>query len=143
MKTPKIPNNSLTEEITEIVSLCEELESEYGEDASWFSPPTSEEEIVNWENENNVSIPESYKEWLRFSDEATILNTLAHFYGPQKFRTNFNDMPDDLVEIGNLLGDGQRLCFSKSTGNIIRYDHGHIREYDNLAPVLNQLLDTI
>lgn len=34
MNIPMIPNNSLTDEITEIVSLCKELESEYGENAS-------------------------------------------------------------------------------------------------------------
>lgn len=143
MEIPTIPNNSLTEEIKEIVCLCEQLAPEYGEDASWFSPAASEEEINEWEKDNKLTIPESYKEWLRFSGEARILNTLARFYGPQKFRINLKDIPDNLVEIGDLLGDGQRLCFSKSTGNIIRYDHGDIREYDSLKPVLNQLLDTI
>jgi hypothetical protein len=46
MKVPKIPNNSLTEEIKEIVSLCEQLAPEYGEKVSWFLPPESDEEIT-------------------------------------------------------------------------------------------------
>ena len=41
MEIPKIPNNGLTEEIKEIVSLCEQLVPEYGEKASWFLPPES------------------------------------------------------------------------------------------------------
>ena len=57
-----IPNNSLTEEIRDIVELCEELAPEYGSDASWFLAPASESEISKWECKNNVSIPESYKE---------------------------------------------------------------------------------
>ena len=59
MNIPNIPNNSITEEIKEIIALCEELEAEYGKDASWFSDPVSETEIAKWERENKMIIPES------------------------------------------------------------------------------------
>ena len=62
MNIPNIPNNSMTEEIKEIIALCEELEAEYGKDASWFSDSASEIEITKWECENKIIIPESYKE---------------------------------------------------------------------------------
>ena len=75
------------------------LAPEYGEKASWFLPPESDEEITKWENENNISIPETYKEWLAFSSEVNILNTIAHFYPPCKFRINSKLISDDLDKI--------------------------------------------
>ena len=59
-----IPHNSLMEKIKELVRLCEQIASDYGDDASWFKQPASDEMISNWENKHNVFIPETYKEWL-------------------------------------------------------------------------------
>ena len=84
-----IPNNSLTEEIRDIVELCEELAPEYGSDASWFLAPASESEISKWECKNNVSIPESYKEWLMFSNGSQIINNTAHFFGLKQIAINY------------------------------------------------------
>ena len=140
MKIPKIPNNSLSEEITEIVSLCEQLAPEYGEDASWFLPPTSEEEIVNWENENNVSIPESYKEWLRFSSESQLRNVLAHFYNIEKIRLNSKGTRNDLVKIADLMGDGETLYFSKNSGKFVWDDHGNEEEVADFKLVLKEII---
>ena len=33
----------------------------------FFNEGTSEEEIKQWEENNKIKIPETYKEWLRFS----------------------------------------------------------------------------
>jgi hypothetical protein len=52
-------------------------------------------------------------------------------------------LPDDYIDIGELIGDGQYLCFSKSTGKLIWYDHGDSLEYDNFKDVLNSILDLI
>jgi len=138
-----IPNNSLTEEIKEIVALCEELAPEYGEDASWFSEPVSEDEIIEWERENKTTIPESYKEWLMFSNGSQIINDTAHFFGVKMFDAYNDYIPDDYVVIGELIGDGELLCFSKTTGKIIRYNHGKSIEYQNFKEVLNLILNII
>lgn len=140
MKVPKIPNNSLTEIIKEIVELCKQLAPEYGEDASWFLPPVSEEEISQWETENKLVIPDSYKEWLAFSSESQVRNVLAHFYEPEKFRINSDGIPDDYVEIADLIGDGERLCFSKTTGKLIWFDHGKTEEMNNFKDVLKEII---
>ncbi len=140
MKTPKIPNNSLTEEITEIVSLCEKLESEYGENASWFSPPELDEEITKWEKENAISIPLSYKEWLAFSSESQLRNVLAHFYNIKKIRLNSKGTRNDLVEIADLIGDGEALYFSKSNGKFVWDDHGDVEEIDDFKLVLKEII---
>ena len=53
MYIPEIPQNSLTDEITQIVELSKKLENEYDFE---FDPPLSEEKIILWEKENNIAI---------------------------------------------------------------------------------------
>ena len=36
-----IPHNSLMEKIKELVRLCKQIASDYGDDASWFKQPAS------------------------------------------------------------------------------------------------------
>ena len=92
MVVPNIPNNSLTEEIKEIVSLCQQLEDRYD---SYFNPPASEEEIIAWENEHGITIPETYKDWLRFSNGSEIIMTPA----PEEKKSAFElEWPDDEEE---------------------------------------------
>lgn len=141
MVVPNIPNNSLTEEIKEIVSLCQQLEPRYGKKATYFNPPATEEEIIAWENEHGITIPETYKDWLRFSNGSVIRNELAVFWGVRMIGSCDQFLPNDLVTIGELIGDGEYLCFSKKTGKIIWEDHGKMREYDNLNEVINEILD--
>ena len=143
MNVPKIPNNSLTEEITELVSLCEQLFPDYGEKTMWFFPPEPKSEIMKWETEHGVTIPPSFKEWLEFSSDAQILHDTAIFYGVDMFGYSKQYLPEDYIDIGKLIGDGQYLCFAKSTGKLIWYDHGDSLEYDNFKDVLNSILDLI
>jgi hypothetical protein len=123
MEKSKIPeNNSLKKEIEEIVKLCEKAIPEYGEKASFFNEGASEEEMKQWEENNEIRIPESYKEWLRFSLDCQIRQNLAGFYFPR-----FSEIvPSDLVIIGWLIGDGELLCFSKENGNFIRWFEGKV-----------------
>ena len=102
-------NNSLKEEIEEISRLCEKAIEEYGENASFFEEPVSEEEMNDWEKNNNAKIPESYKEWLRFTRKCRIVGNTARFWGPSEFHSRF--VPDDLIIIGEMIGDGEVVCF--------------------------------
>lgn len=49
--------NDMKKEFDEIVKLCREKAEEYGEHASYFMEPATEEEIVKWEEENNIKMP--------------------------------------------------------------------------------------
>ena len=63
-----IPHNGLMEKIKELVCLCEQIASDYGDDASWFKQPASDEMISNWENKHNVFIKKlqnKMKKWLK------------------------------------------------------------------------------
>lgn len=135
-----IPNNSLTEKIKDLVRICEQIAADYGDDASWFKQPTSDEVVSNWENKNNDFIPETYKEWLSFTNEAQIKNTLAHFYGPDKFVMNSIGLSEDLIVIADLVGDGEQLCFSKITKDFVWIDHCDLEIINDFGDVLSEII---
>lgn len=142
MEVPKIPENSLTEEIKELVELCRKLEPDYGGRAFSFAPPASEEEIADWERKNGISIPESYKDWLRFSNGSVI--DWDCFYSLEQLIVGINIegvVNNDLVIIGNMIGNGTFICFSRTTNKICREDHGEITEFGDFKSVLNHVMD--
>lgn len=123
--------------IGRIVEQCNALGMDY---KSVFYAPASEEDVSQWESDNGIKIPESYKEWLRFSNGAIIRDQLAHFYGIEGFEVGNPDYPEDCVIIGDLIGDGERLAFSKTTGRILRINHGRVREYADFALFLTRMV---
>ena len=120
---PEIPNNSLTENLKKLVQLTQQLNDEY---SFYYSSPLSETEIAEIERTNNISLPSSYKEWLMFSNEATICGAIAEFYDIKKIINSPNFVHGDTVIIGSMIGDGEIICFSKSDGVIFTNDHEEI-----------------
>lgn len=143
MNVPQIPENSLKEKIEILLKLCAIAEKDFGEDAFEFNEPASVYEIEKWEKENEISIPDSYKEWLAFSKNSMIRDSLAIFYGPEEFITDNEDksydVPDDCIVIGELGGWGESLCFSSQTGIIKSFNDGE--EYD--SPDFGEILDWV
>lgn len=133
-------NNELKDVIEELLEYCD-IKEEAGElGRTNFSDPVSEDEILEWEKENGISIPESYKQWLRFSGDCTIDGTTASFFSPKNFRTEY--VPDDLVIIGEQVGDGEVVCFSKETGDIVSFFEGSINyEYGTFDEALRGILN--
>ncbi|MBP5595299.1 MAG: hypothetical protein J6Y02_07950, partial [Pseudobutyrivibrio sp.] len=74
-KELSVPENDLKDVITELLEYCDEKEEEGELGKTKFSSPVSEEEIENWEKENGVEIPETYKQWLRFTGDCIIDGT--------------------------------------------------------------------
>ena len=128
MYIPKIPNNSLTEEIKEIVSLCMKLEAHYGRRATLFNPPATDVEIRTWEQKNGILLPESYKDWLKFTNGSFILFDLMTTCDLEHISIDSEIVPDNLIVIGTLIGNGQLLCITKNGKTIVQYDHGEIYE---------------
>lgn len=135
----KIPEgNSLKSEIEEIVKLCVEKENE---STSYFKEPVAEGDMEKWENENDIKIPETYKEWLRFSNGSQIDGSTATFLGVDRIVVNSKYIPEDLVIIGHLIGDGEVLCFSKETGKFVRFFEGRENGmFDNFNEVLKKII---
>lgn len=139
MRVPE--NNSLKAEIEEILKLCKESEEEYGEDSSYFKEPVSEQEMTDWEEANGVKIPESYKEWLRFTGKCRIASNMATFWGPKEFHSKY--VPEDLIVIGEMVGDGELVCFSKESGELIRFFEGENNgTYKDFGGILNDVINS-
>ena len=138
MYIPEIPQNSLTEEITQIAELSKKLEDEgyYFE----FLQPEDEEKIISWEKENSIIIPESVKDWLRFTRGAIIADDIARIGGINGFESGCDHVPDEMVIIGQIIGDGQLIGFSKETREIMWETHADIIKFDSFATFLNEVV---
>lgn len=140
MYIPKIPDNQLSEKIKELVEIAIDLEEEtYFE----FSNSTTNDKINEWQEKNEVILPESYKEWLLFSNGSIIDSTRAEFYGLDRIKIYSQSFPSDYVIIGSLVGDGEVLCFSKNDLKIFSDFHGKIKKYDNFDNVLMELVNDL
>lgn len=133
-------NNSLKEEIERLLEFCKQQTYVYG--ASSFKEPISEREMSSWEEKTGITIPESYKEWLRFSGDSTLLNYKAFFWGPDKFNSDF--VPDDYIIIGEIIGDCEFICFSMTDGRLVYFMDGEIsEEYDSFKDVIEAFIEMI
>ncbi|MDE7390575.1 MAG: hypothetical protein K2M82_06520 [Lachnospiraceae bacterium] len=131
-------DNSLKEEIEKLLQLRNEAEAENNDDY-YFGAPVDEDEMSSWERDTGITIPESYKEWLRFSKESMIDGTTASFWGPKKFHSKY--VADEFVVIGEMIGDGEVVGFSKKSGHFIECFEGRIiDEYDDFKGVLNEII---
>lgn len=140
MYIPEIPNNSITKEIKKLTELCEKKAKEYGDNSSWFKPAMLEKDIQNWENNNDTKLPNTYREWLLFSEESLIRNNLAHFYKPDDFKYNVIDGSPDLIVIGEIFGDGELICLSKLKKSLFVFDHGELEVQEDFRNILKSII---
>lgn len=132
-------NNSLKTEIKKLLALCKKDEKENKDERrNYFNEPVAEEEMINWEEKNGVKIPESYKEWLRFSGRCRIAGNTATFWGPSEFHSDY--VPEGLVVIGEMIGDGEVVCFSKKEGIFARVSEGNTEEFDDFEGILKEII---
>ena len=124
MYIPDIPDNSLTNEITQIVELSKKLE----EKDYYF-------EFLQTEDEDN-----SVKDWLRFTRGAILADDIARIGGINGFEFGCDYVPDEMVIIGQIIGDGQLIGFSKETGEFMWETHADIIIFDSFASFLNEVV---
>lgn len=140
MFIPEIPNSSIAKEIEKLTKLCEKKAEDYGEDSSWFKLAMDKNDIQKWEKENSIKLPATYKEWLLFSKESLIRNNLAHFYKLDDFKYNvISDMPD-LIVVGEIFGDGELICLSKTKNVFFILDHGDLDEQKDFRDILKEII---
>jgi len=132
------PNNSLKNEIEELVTLCKQLEDE---NTFLFNDGIEEETISDWEKNNGIKLPETYKDWLRFSNGAIVKGTLARLYKLEQIMFNSGEVSEDFIVIGEMIGDGTRLCFEKNTGEFVVLYHTRQRKYANFGMIINKIMD--
>ena len=133
MFIPEIPENSLTAEITEIVGLCRKLENDYEFN---FAPPVTESKISKWEQNHDICLPEQVMEWLGFTNGCTI--AYDRIFPLERFIVGHEQLPNDLVIIG--VTHDESMCFSRNSGEIVRYSLRETRRYNDFRDFLNSTL---
>ena len=117
-----------------------------------FLEGASEEQILEFENNSGVVLPNKYKEWLRFSDGGEcFLPDGVQFYGVAHkpfINMDDNDRPtDEYIVIGALATGDPILC--ERTGeriSIYNLEAGRIEEdetYEDFFSFLNDLYELI
>lgn len=117
-----------------------------------FYEETTEEKILVFEKENDITFPSKYKEWLLFSDGGELfLPAGIQLYGVEHkplIDVSDNSRPnEDYVVIG-ALASGDPILFKKDSEKIAIYNQaaGRIEEdeiYDNFIAFLNDLYDLL
>lgn len=117
-----------------------------------FLESSTEEQLSQFEKENEVKLPEKYKEWLRFSDGGEcFLPAGVQFYGVAHkplIDVNENDRPDDNYIVIGALASGDPVLCEKEGEKISIFDHetGSIDDelvYDDFFALLNGLYDLL
>lgn len=128
-------SNEIKELYEKIYKKCREHEEEYG--SACFEEGASETELRQWEDQTGIDIPDTYRDWLKQTKYCEIpgVNGILQFPG-----TDIPPgLPDDFVMIGTIVGDGERICFSKSDGHFITFFEGRLADsYPDFAAVLIQ-----
>ena len=112
------PVAMLNKEKEYVLSLCERLEAKYGK--AEFGRPLTESEISQWEKNNQITIPDDLKEWLRFAGESRFKGVLLEFYPIERFQKEH-----DFVLIGRR--ENLPIAFVVETQKYIALD-GNKRE---------------
>ena len=117
-----------------------------------FLAAASEEQILAFENANDISLPVQYKEWLTYSDGGEFfLPAGVQFYGiahKPMIDVSDNDRPsEDYIVIGALATGDPILC-KKEGEQIAIYNHevGRIEEdevYQNFYAFLSDLYELL
>ena len=118
----------------------------------FLNAPAEEEQIASFEKQNDVLLPEQYKEWLLKSDGGDLfLPAGVQFFGVAHkpfINVDNDDRPSkEYVVIGSL-ASGDPILFKKGEQHVLIYNHeaGRIESdevYDDFISFLNDLPEII
>ena len=117
-----------------------------------FLEAASEEQILDFENANNISLPVQYKEWLAYSDGGEFfLPAGVQFYGiahKPMIDVSDNDRPSEEYIVIGALATGDPILCKKEGEQIAIYNHeaGRIEEdeiYQDFYAFLSDLYELL
>lgn len=108
-------------------------------DCSIFYPGVTEEQLKKIENDYNITLCEEYKEFMKFSNGAKIMEGSANIYDIAMFGVSDPMVPDGYSTIGEIIGDGERIAISKEDGDIYSCYDGKVK-YWSISNYMDQLL---
>ena len=118
MFTPDEKPKSLQECFERLKKGCETLSAEcnYSEDYSSFNPPATEEQIKEFESELKYPLPEAYREFLKFSNGARIME--EDIFGLDMIGMNDHYVTDGYLAISREEMTSERMAISMEDGQI-------------------------
>lgn len=117
-----------------------------------FLDGASEEQIINFEEENSISLPMQYKAWLQFSDGGELfLPAGVQLYGVAHkpvINVDDNDRPDENYIVIGRMSFGDPILCHKTGEEICIYNHGagvieEDEKYSDFFSFLNDLWDVL
>ena len=130
-------NTGLSDLIQKITELTDPEE-----DNMEFFPGAGDDEILQFERDNNFTLPEQVKEWLRFTDGCCLFDTTIQLYGVAHkpiIDTSPKGVTEDYVRIGGF-NFGDLVCISKNSPKIIQYGETQI-EYEDFREFLEHVIE--
>ncbi len=110
-----------------VLALCNRLEARYGK--AEFGAPATENVITQWEEANQITIPEDLKEWLKFSGESKLKGIPLEFYPIAQFRKE-----QDYVAIGRR--ENTDIGFLIENGRYIGIEDGNRKNLGQMETIL-------
>ncbi len=107
---------------------------------SYFDIPANDSEIEMIEKANRVIIPLTYKKWLKKFRCCSIFGDTFRFFLPESSGYYNDVVPGEYLVIGEIVGDGERICISKKTGKIVALYHDAVTEYDDFEVIIDAVL---
>jgi hypothetical protein len=107
-----------------------------------FEPGAIDEEIRQFEKNNDISLPELVKEWLRFTDGCCLFNTTVQLYGISHkpyIDINPSAIEGDYIEIG-AFRFGDPICIVSNSQAIFQYGESVI-EYADFKKFLETVIE--
>lgn len=116
---PTAPQSPMEKRFQTICDYCRQLEDANYDNYRIF-PPVSMEEIKNWENEHQITLPKGYKDFLQLADGFEISN--SSFYPLDAICRYPEEEYAEYYIIGSYIGDGSLLVTDKY-GSFYLLDH--------------------
>ena len=146
MFEPTISNNNLKPQLEKILYIAKELEKSTKELRVKFSfnQPANDEELNLLENKLEIVLPAGYKEFLQFSNGAILCGNTARFYDVNQV-IGYNQLENNegYIVIASIIGDGEVLQFSKTTGEFVFYFDGEEKIYDNFYDAFEEIISHV
>jgi hypothetical protein len=76
------------------------------------------------------ALPQSYRQFLRFSDGAKIMGNSATIYGLNWIGASDHMVPTGYLTIGEVVGDGERIALSEVDGKIYSFYGEEVSVWD-------------
>ena len=143
--------NSLKPYIENLVNTCKILmddeEEDFDQGSFVFLPAVTEYEINCWEKENNINIPDSYKEWLMFANGAKLCNSMVELYSLSDLIVDNEskpyNVPDDYIVLGEFTAIEETYCFSRSSGMFKVFSDIREAEVSDFSSILEWITERI